>query len=104
MTASDKVLVVGPSWVGDMVMAQALYRLLKQRSAAAEIHVVAPPWSLPVLERMPEVTRGIELAVGHGEIGLGRRLALGRDLRRGTRANHGTSAAFAERGSTIARE
>ena len=81
MTAPDKVLVVGPSWVGDMVMAQALYRLLKQRSAATEIHVVAPPWSLPVLERMPEVARGIELAVGHGELGLGRRRALGRELR-----------------------
>jgi heptosyltransferase-2 len=81
VTAPEKVLVVGPSWVGDMVMAQALYRLLKQRSTAAEIHVVAPSWSLPVLERMPEVARGIELAVGHGELGLGRRRALGRDLR-----------------------
>ena len=82
MTAADKVLVVGPSWVGDMVMAQALYKLLRHQSPAAEIHVVAPPWSLPVLERMPEVARGIELAVGHGELGLGRRLALGRRLRR----------------------
>ncbi len=79
--APDKVLVVGPPWVGDMVMAQALYRLLKQRSPTAEIHVVAPPWSLPVLERMPEVARRIELAVGHGELGLGRRRALGRELR-----------------------
>ena len=87
MTAPDKVLVVGPSWVGDMVMAQALYRLLKHRSAASEIHVVAPPWSLPVLERMPEVARGIELAVGHGELGLGRRRALGRQLR-GERYSH----------------
>jgi heptosyltransferase-2 len=30
---------------------------------------------------MPEVTRGIELAVGHGELALGRRRALGRALR-----------------------
>jgi len=67
--------------VGDMVMAQALYRLLKQRNSATEIHVVAPPWSLPVLERMPEVARGIELAVGHGELALGRRRALGKQLR-----------------------
>ena len=81
MTAREKVLIVGPSWVGDMVMAQALYRSLKLRNATAEIHVVAPPWSLPVLERMPEVARGIELAVGHGELGLGRRRALGRQLR-----------------------
>jgi heptosyltransferase-2 len=81
VTANDKVLVVGASWVGDMVMAQALYKLLKQQSPALEIHVVAPPWSLPILERMPEVARGIELAVGHGELGLGRRAALARRLR-----------------------
>ncbi len=81
MTARDKVLVVGPSWVGDMVMAQTLYKLLRQESPEAEIHVVAPPWSLPVLERMPEVARGIELAVGHGEVGLRRRWTLARQLR-----------------------
>jgi heptosyltransferase-2 len=81
VTSPDKVLVVGPSWVGDMVMAQSLYKLLRRESPDAEIHVVAPPWSLPVLERMPEVARGIELAVGHGELGLGRRLALARQLR-----------------------
>jgi heptosyltransferase II len=81
VTAADKVLVVGPSWVGDMVMAQALYKLLREQNPAVEIHVVAPPWSLPVLERMPEVARGIELEVGHGELSLGRRRAVGRRLR-----------------------
>jgi heptosyltransferase-2 len=81
VTAHDKVLVVGPSWVGDMVMAQTLYKLLRQQSPQAEVHVVAPPWSLPVLERMPEVARGIELAVGHGEVGLRRRWRLARRLR-----------------------
>ena len=75
------MLVVGPSWVGDMVMAQALYRLIRQRTPAAEIHVVAPPWSLPVLERMPEVARAVALEVGHGELALGRRRALGVRLR-----------------------
>ncbi|HET8696251.1 MAG TPA: lipopolysaccharide heptosyltransferase II, partial [Gammaproteobacteria bacterium] len=65
-----------------MVMAQALYRLLAQRNASAAIHVVAPPWSLPVLERMPEVARGIELAAAHGELALGRRRRLGAELRR----------------------
>ena len=78
---TDKVLVVGPSWVGDMVMAQALYKQLHLTNPSVEIHVVAPPWSLPVLERMPEVARGIELAVGHGELGLGKRSSLARQLR-----------------------
>ena len=79
--AADKVLVVGPSWVGDMVMAQALYKQLRLADPGVEIHVVAPPWSLPVLERMPEVARGIELAVGHGEVGLRRRFRLAKQLR-----------------------
>ena len=81
MNAADKVLIVGPSWVGDMVMAQALYKLLRQQDPNVEIHVVAPAWSLPVLERMPEVARGIELVVGHGELGLRRRWDLARRLR-----------------------
>jgi len=81
VTGRDRILVVGPSWVGDMVMAQALYRLLQQRAPGAAIDVVAPSWSLPVLARMPEVASGIELAVGHGELGLGRRRRLGLSLR-----------------------
>jgi heptosyltransferase-2 len=62
-------------------MAQALFKQLRLADHRVELHVVAPPWSLPVLERMPEVARGIELAVGHGEAGLGRRLSLARRLR-----------------------
>lgn len=80
MTAR-KVLIVGPAWVGDMVMAQSLYRLLEQRDPDTSLYVLAPAWSLPLLARMPEVSRGIELPVGHGELALGRRRALGRRLR-----------------------
>ena len=81
MTASSGILVVGPSWVGDMVMAQSLYKLLAGREPGVAIDVLAPAWSLPLLERMPEVRRGIELPLTHGEIGLGARRALGRTLR-----------------------
>lgn len=81
MSAGSKLLIVGPSWIGDTVMAQSLYRWLKERDARAEIHVVAPAWSLPLLDRMPEVAAGIELPLGHGELGLGARRALGRRLR-----------------------
>jgi heptosyltransferase-2 len=81
VTVSEKLLVVGPSWVGDMVMAQSLYKLLKAGKESVSIDVLAPAWSLPLLERMPEVSRGIELPLGHGELGLGRRRQLGRSLR-----------------------
>ena len=48
------ILIVGPSWVGDMVMAQTLFQCLKQRHPQCEIDVLAPEWSRPILERMPE--------------------------------------------------
>ena len=68
VNSSDKVLIVGPSWVGDMVMAHALFQSVHSNFLPTpEIHVVAPPWSKPVLARMPEVSRVIELPVEHGK-------------------------------------
>ena len=78
---SADILVVGPSWVGDMVMAQALFMRLKQRNPDAAIDVVAPGWSLPILARMPEVRAGVELPLGHGEFAPATRWAIGRSLR-----------------------
>ena len=78
---TQDILVVGPSWVGDMVMAQALFMRLRQRHPRAAIDVLAPGWSLPILARMPEVRSGIELPLGHGEFGFGVRRRVGRALR-----------------------
>lgn len=77
-----KILIVGPAWVGDMVMAQSLFTDLKQRHPQALIDVVSPPWSLPLLDRMPQVRRGIGLSAGHGQLKPVRRYRLGRRLRR----------------------
>lgn len=77
-----RILVVGPSWVGDMVMAQSLFMALKAADPAVEIDVLAPGWSLPILARMPEIRRGIAMPLGHGEFGLSQRWQLGRSLAR----------------------
>jgi heptosyltransferase-2 len=76
-----KVLVVAPAWVGDMVMAQALFRRLATGPDGALVHVLAPPFTLAVTERMPEVTGRHALGVGHGSLGLGARFALAKRLR-----------------------
>ncbi len=77
----SRILVVGPSWVGDMVMAQSLFKVLRQRRPGVAIDVLAPGWSLPLLERMPEVAEGLIMPLGHGELGLAKRYRLGRALR-----------------------
>src|SRR5688572_5294834 len=76
-----KILVVGPSWVGDMVMAQSLFMSLRARQPEAAIDVLAPGWSLPLIARMPEVRHGIEMPVGHGEFGFAKLRRLGHALR-----------------------
>lgn len=77
----EKVLVVGPSWVGDMVMAQSLFKQLKQSSPELIIDVLAPEWSKPILARMPEVRQAIVLPTNHGELKLANRWRLGVSLR-----------------------
>ncbi len=77
---SELVLIVGPSWVGDMVMAQSLYKVLRQNNPDCVIDVLAPPWSLPVLSRMPEVRKVIAQPTAHGEFAWGKRKQLGKQL------------------------
>jgi len=80
-TADDRILVIGPSWVGDMVLAQSLFKVLKQRTPDASIDVAAPAWTLPLLERMPEVNEGIPLPFAHGKLDLRKRISIGRSLK-----------------------
>lgn len=75
-----KYLITGPSWVGDMVMAQSLFTTIKQREPEAIIDVVGPAWSAPIVRRMPEVRRVIVLDSQHGKWGFGSRYRLGRVL------------------------
>jgi heptosyltransferase-2 len=76
----SRILVVGPAWVGDMVMAESLFALVKRRHPGARLDVLAPRWTLPLLPFMPEVDEGILLPFGHGELKLARRRQLGRAL------------------------
>ncbi|MES4615224.1 MAG: ADP-heptose--LPS heptosyltransferase RfaF [Ewingella sp.] len=76
-----KMLVIGPSWVGDMMMSQSLYRTIKAIEPAAEIDVMAPAWCRPLLDRMPEVSRALPMPLGHGALELGERRRLGVALR-----------------------
>ncbi|HET7396205.1 MAG TPA: lipopolysaccharide heptosyltransferase II [Gammaproteobacteria bacterium] len=81
MATSQKILIVGPAWIGDMVMAQSLFITLKQRYPDCEIDVLAPAWSQALLARMPEVRAAIEMPLGHGEFGFSARRRLGIELR-----------------------
>ena len=76
-----KYLIVGPSWVGDMVMAQTLFITLKRQYPDSIIDVLAPGWSSPILNRMPEVRHAIDMPVGHGSLNLGVRRQLAKVIK-----------------------
>ncbi len=63
-----------------MVMAQSLFMTLKQKQPGCQIDVLAPAWSFPLLARMPEVTKAIAMPLTHGQLGLGHRRVLGKQL------------------------
>jgi len=76
-----RILVVGPSWVGDMVMAQPLVQSLEGHAGPNQVDMLAAPWVAGLVSRMPGVGEVIDNPFRHGELALGRRLRLAHDLR-----------------------
>src|SRR5690349_7834793 len=76
-----KVLIIAPSWVGDMMMAHSLIMSLKQQTPDIIIDVLAPSWTQALTSRMPEVNQTIVSPFKHGELGLCDRVKLGRQLK-----------------------
>jgi heptosyltransferase-2 len=64
-----------------MVMAQSLFTALKDLHPGAAIDVLAPPWAAPLVKRMPEVRRQIELPLKSGSLEFTLRRRFGRLLR-----------------------
>lgn len=81
MSDPKQVLLVGPSWVGDMVMAHVLVQMLRRRYPRLVIDLLAPGWAADLGARMPGVREVHKLRLGHGELGLVARWRLAQDLK-----------------------
>ena len=62
-------------------MAQTLFMTIKQQHPQAVIDVLAPDWSRPILQRMPQVNQAIVMPLGHGVLNLAERRRLGLALK-----------------------
>ena len=76
-----RILIIAPNWVGDTLLAQPLLARLQRRLPGVVIDAVAPPWTAPLLVRMPELAEVFEAPFEHGRLHLRRRWQLGRRLR-----------------------
>ena len=76
-----KILIVGPAWVGDMMVAQTLFKYLRVKHPGVILHVLAPAWTKPLLARMPEITKAIVCPFGHRQLNLLHRYRFAKTLR-----------------------
>ena len=81
MIVEQRILVIGPNWLGDVVMTQGLLKLLASSSSGSHIDVWSPAWAEPVYQRMPEVSRVIINPFAHGALALKQRFHCGKSLR-----------------------
>ena len=78
---NQRCLIIAPSWVGDMVMAQSLFQAIKQQQPSMIIDVLAPAWCAALTDFMPEVNQLIESPFEHKKLSLLKRWQLGKQLR-----------------------
>lgn len=78
----QRILVVAPAWVGDMIMSQVIYASLRNSYQDLKIDVLAPRATLALVQRMDQVNRGILIDLDHGDFGFAYRKNLGRQLAR----------------------
>lgn len=82
LSALRKALIVAPSWIGDTILAQPLFRRLHEKHPGLILDAFAPAWAAPVLTRMGEVRRVIPNPFVHGEFNPMGRWRAGRALAR----------------------
>lgn len=79
-SAPGRILVVTPTWVGDVVMSQTVFMTLAERFPGVPIDALAPAWAHPLLGRMPQVDRCIPLPMGRGKLRMGAQYRVARQL------------------------
>lgn len=80
--STESILIVAPSWIGDMVMAQSLIIKLRQRYPHALIDVMAPTGLMPLLGFMSQINDSIGVNLQHGRLQLAYRFNIAKKLRK----------------------
>lgn len=64
-----------------MVIAQKLFKVIKDIYPNSELHVASPAWTIPLVSRMPEVNQSISLPFSHGELNILKRYRIAKILK-----------------------
>lgn len=75
-----KILIIAPSWLGDIIMSQSLFKVLKQQHPKAQLCIYAPTYAHSILKRMDEIDEILTNPFAHKEFNLSKRYSEGRRL------------------------
>jgi heptosyltransferase II len=81
MNSPKKILIVSPAWIGDIVIAQSLFKYIKQRNSETIIDILAPAYSHELYSIMPEINEIFVMPLGHSQFQLRKRWQIGKSLR-----------------------
>ena len=81
MLSTNRFLIIAPSWIGDLLMSQSLYKSLKANYHNCTIDVIAKPYLNDLIKLMPEVNNNYDLCIDHKEFGFSKRLKISKQLK-----------------------
>lgn len=82
MAGPERILIIGPNWVGDMVMTEPVIALLNAGEFPSRVDILAPPSLGDIVARMPEAGQFIPLPFNPHRLNAGGRIALAQQLAR----------------------
>lgn len=77
----QKILVISPAWLGDIIMSQSLLSTLKKLDPECKITMYAPAYAHPILQRMEQVDEILTNPFAHGSLCLKERYQEGLKLK-----------------------
>ena len=81
MKQSRKILVVAPSWIGDLIISQSFFKKLKLVEKEITIDVIVRSNLFPIIDMMPQVNKKFVLDIPHRSLGLLDRYHLSRSIK-----------------------
>lgn len=76
----QKILVISPAWLGDIIMSQSLLSTLKHLDPECKISVYAPAYAHSILQRMEQIDEILNNPFAHGALHLKERYQEGKKL------------------------
>ena len=82
MKVNKKILIIAPSWIGDLIISQSFFKELKLKNKDITIDLVIRSHLIPIADMMPEVNKKYVLDVPHGSFGILKRYSLSQELKK----------------------